>query len=124
MKNVKVEFYDKQVLRRVNKAANAGLADSADGLENTTKSNAPEKSGKYKNSIGTVHMPEKVELYLVAGGRAAPHAHLIEYGTAPRIQETTGRETGATAPNPVLRKSVSQEKRKITANMIARLRAL
>ncbi len=58
-------MYDKRVLADINKAFNAGLSDSKNGLEQTARSLAPERSGKYKRSIGTVHIPEKMELYLV-----------------------------------------------------------
>lgn len=33
----------------------------------------------------------------------APHGHLVEFGTGPRMQKTTGRLLGSVAPDPFLR---------------------
>jgi len=38
--------------------------------------------------------------------KIAPHAHLIEYGTRPRIQKTTGRPTGIGPAIPFFRPAV------------------
>ena len=39
----------------------------------------------------------------VTVGAAAPHAHLVEFGTKPRRQKTTGKSTGVMPANPFIR---------------------
>ena len=41
----------------------------------------PVKEGKLKASLKFTLSPEKHNGWLVSGGAAAPHAHLVEYGT-------------------------------------------
>ncbi|MFY1710442.1 hypothetical protein J3366_03020 [Tritonibacter mobilis] len=48
----------------------------------------------------------KVVLYVgpvEPDGADAPHAHLYEFGTGPRVQSSTGRATGAMPARPFLR---------------------
>jgi hypothetical protein len=40
---------------------------------------------------------------VILGPDRRPQAHLIEFGTGPRVQATTGRFTGQVAPQPYLR---------------------
>ncbi|MCH2098838.1 MAG: HK97 gp10 family phage protein [Pseudomonadales bacterium] len=50
-------------------------------------------------------------------GSAVPHAHLVEFGTAPRYHKG-GRYTGSVAPNPVLQTAWDINK----AAMLSRLK--
>jgi HK97 gp10 family phage protein len=45
--------------------------------------------------------------------KIAPHAHLIEYGTKPRIQKTTGRYTGIGPAHPFFRPAVDANRSRI-----------
>ena len=45
-----------------------------------------------------------------AGGRKAPHAWLVEHGSAPRVQEN-GRSTGSMPANPFMRRALDANAR-------------
>ena len=54
---------------------------------------------------------EKMQATIYAGSKD-PKAHLIEFGTGPR-RTKSGRYTGQTAPQPVLRTAWDRHKRKV-----------
>lgn len=45
------------------------------------------------------------------GSGGAPHAHLVEFGTGPRRQKTTGRSTGIMPAQPMLRPAWDMHRR-------------
>lgn len=59
-----------------------------------------------------------VQMYV---GATAPHAHLIEFGTAPRRQKSTGRYTGQVSPQPFMRPAWDQHEDKIKRELPATL---
>jgi len=48
----------------------------------------------------------------------APHDHLVEYGTAPRRQKTTGRYTGSMPAHPFFRPAVDANKGRVYRQII------
>ena len=97
---VSSEFIEEtpEALAEVRTRLLAGLEAAAAELEYTAKAETPVKSGALQ---GTVHtkLNEKVgALYLVAGGKGAPHAHLVEYGTR------------FAAANPFMKRAIGKEK--------------
>ena len=51
----------------------------------------------------------------------APHDHLVEYGTAPRTQKTTGRFTGTMPAHPFFRTAVDTNKGRVQTQIINEL---
>ena len=54
--------------------------------------------------------------------KAAPHAWLVENGTAPRVQTSTGRFTGSMPPNAFMRKAFDANRRGAVNIMVRHLR--
>lgn len=53
--------------------------------------------------------PAKGDVEIFVGATAA-HAHLVEFGTGPRYQKTTGRYSGQMPPQPFMRPAWDQHK--------------
>lgn len=51
----------------------------------------------------------------------AAHWHLLEFGTRPRIQKTTGRRTGRGPPRPFIRPAYEKNKRRAVDLMLDEL---
>ncbi|PCJ75527.1 MAG: hypothetical protein COA53_06430 [Rhodobacteraceae bacterium] len=100
----------KGVLRRVGKKALKPVIEAA-------KENVPVASGELRDSLAvstklskrqkalnrrrTADGKSTVEVY--AGAGASPQAHLIEFGTASRVVDSTGKNVGSIAPQPFMR---------------------
>lgn len=110
--------------RKQKAALKEALIKSAKPVAEMAKSLAPEDEGTLKASIGAgASLTErgkkvgryendkgyKINAYVGArdSGRGkrkgAPHAHLVEFGTGPRVQKSTGRKVGAAPPQPFMR---------------------
>ena len=61
--------------------------------------------------------PESRTLINMFTGSPAPHAHLLEFGTGPRTQTTTGRFTGQVSPRPMLQPAWDMNKDKMLAEL-------
>ena len=60
---------------------------------------------------------EKDEVPMWAGPAALPHAHLVEFGTAPRYQKKTGRYVGVMPARPFLRPAWDLHERQILSRI-------
>ena len=81
------ETRELEVLQNVRRKFAQGLEDCEAIIVPIAKSLAPERTGRYKRSIGYYLNKGAMEGALYSGGKAAPHAHLIEWGShkmAPR----------------------------------------
>jgi HK97 gp10 family phage protein len=73
---------------------------------------APERSGKLRRS-------GKIEIRPTSTGISAvvrftsPTAHLNEFGTAPRVQKSTGKSTGSMPATPFLKPAVDRNQRQV-----------
>lgn len=73
------------------------------------KAKVPKRTGNLKKSIGTIAGRGQGKGTQVYAGprRGGPYkgyaGHLIEYGTGPRKQASTGRNTGSVAAQPFMR---------------------
>jgi len=75
------ETRELEVLQNVRRKFAQGLQDCEGIIVPIAKSLAPERTGRYKRSIGYAVDEKKLEGTFYSGGKAAPHAHLIEWGT-------------------------------------------
>ncbi len=114
----------KQVLRR---AATKTLTPVRD----TARQMAPrsgEVRGKGEQLVQTIHIRARLKrsqtrARVRAGdvetfvGSTAPHAHLVEFGTGPRWQETTGRFTGQVSPLPFMRPAWDQHRGRMLTDL-------
>ena len=75
------ETRELEVLQNVRRKFALGLEDCEAIIVPIAKSLAPERTGRYKRSIGYYLNKGAMEAALYSGGKAAPHAHLIEWGT-------------------------------------------
>jgi hypothetical protein len=117
---VKMEFYGKQKIGLIEGRITQGLAATEKPAVSTAQSYAPEDDGDYKRSLGAEAKGAQLAIY--SRNKQAPHNHLVEYGTGPREQSSTGRETGAMPAFGVLRKTGGKMKRVAEANIIQRLK--
>jgi HK97 gp10 family phage protein len=70
---------------------------------------------------GTVHAKIHVRRGFEKDGQdPVNYAHLIEFGTGPRVQKTTGRRVGAIAPRPFLRRALSNKRAQIQSVIVSR----
>ncbi|MZR14227.1 hypothetical protein GQE99_14485 [Maritimibacter sp. DP07] len=53
--------------------------------------------------------------------KEAPHAHLVEFGTGPRWQKSTGRYVGEMPANPFMRRSWEATKGRVLAKLSKQL---
>ena len=103
----------KKELQPVASMANAlwpGSDDKAIGI--TSKLARGQRRPKSGRSI--------LNLFVGATDRI-PHGHLIEFGTGPRTQKTTGRYTGSVTPDPFLQPAWDKYRGKILEGLGARL---
>jgi len=78
---VSSETRELEILQNVRRKFAQGLQDCENIIVPAAKSIAPERTGRYKRSIGYAVDEKKLEGALYSGGKAAPHAHLVEWGT-------------------------------------------
>lgn len=127
------------------KAATDAMVDSAERMAEAARQNAGKsrRTGKLQDAIGVYRKTAKSqrktkvsvnkdvgEAYVGVGYRRgsqgyAPHAHLVEFGTGPRFQKTTGRYVGQMPAKPFMRPAFDAEKvgyiRLFSVALLARL---
>lgn len=89
----------KDILEAVDRRKEAVFARASPRLAATARQEVPVHTGALMSTIGS-GVSRKGDLYLVSGGTAAPHAHLVEYGTVhmeanPFMRRTAARERRA-----------------------------
>jgi len=94
------DFIDEtpEALAEVRTRLLAGLEEAAPELEFTAKAETPVKTGALQSTVHTKFNEKVGALFLVAGGKGARHAHLVEYGTR------------FAAANPFMKRAISKEK--------------
>ena len=70
-----------EVLANIRKAMVGTMERYAPVFKATAQAQVPKRSGRLMRSIGTAVDEKKVSLTLYSGGKAAFHAHLVEFGT-------------------------------------------
>jgi HK97 gp10 family phage protein len=98
-----------KVQRKVSRAAiSAGLTP----ILRAMRKGVPVKEGTLKKSLGrkVKAYPKTYTTVGLAGPKkyAAPHAHLVEYGTGPRYDKD-GNYAGQMPPNPFVRKARDEQ---------------
>lgn len=96
----------KGVMRRAMKKSLKPVADLASGVSPFTVAVTSKLTARQRKEARGDTGRSKVVLYVgpvQPNGEDAPHAHLYEFGTGPRVQSTTGRSTGAMPARPFLR---------------------
>ena len=99
------------------------LLDGAKVIADDAKRRSPlGKTGKLKKGIKAKYL-RQIGAYpkSAAAVSNSPEDHLIEYGTAPRRQRTTGRFTGAGPAHPFFRPAVDANKGRIQEEIITKL---
>jgi len=87
------------------------MMEGAKVIADAARSKAPKgQTGNLKRSVKAKFL-RQIGNYPRSAAAAvdrkiAPHAHLIEYGTMPRVQKTTGRPTGTGPAIPFFRPAV------------------
>lgn len=103
------------------------LLDGAKDLAAAMKANAPKgPTGNLKKSIKAKLLKQYAGHPAAGAGvdrKKAPHAHLVEYGTAQRHQKS-GKSTGTMPSKPFLRPAWDANKERITGNIIDGLKGL
>lgn len=96
------------------------LEKAAKSVESDTKSNIDDKSGDLSQSVKlSKYSGQKGVSYKVsAGGIAAPHAHLVEFGHRLVVD---GKVVGDVPAHPFLRKAFEDNKGKVEAALNAAL---
>lgn len=85
------------------------LKKTAEQTEKQAIRNAPVEDGGLKKSI----MAEQTGEFHYAVKAKAPHAHLVEFGTAPRKHEKTGKRTGKMPAQPFLLPAARLENKRL-----------
>lgn len=96
----------KGVMRRSMKKSLKQVAQMAEGVSPFTIAVTSKLTARQRREARGDRGRSKVVLYVgpvQPGGEDAPHAHLYEFGTGPRVQASTGRATGAMPARPFLR---------------------
>ena len=84
------------------------------------KANAPQgKTGNLKKGIKAKQL-RQISNYprSAAAVSNSPHDHLVEYGTAPRIQKKTGRYTGSMPAHPFFRPAVDTNRDRVYRQIV------
>ncbi|MFV1530610.1 hypothetical protein [Phaeobacter sp. JH209A] len=111
----------KAVVRRALKKELAPVADMANGLWPGADDGAFAVSAKLKKGQqGPEAGPNAVNMF-VGSTPAAPHAHLLEWGTEPRYHKS-GKYVGAVPPDPMLTPSWDAHKGNIIEGLAASIR--
>jgi len=72
---------EEEVKRNIHTKFAQGLADCESIILPAAQAIAPVRSGRYKRSLGYAVDEKNLEGILYSGGKAAPHAHLVEWGS-------------------------------------------
>ena len=109
----------KRVVRKILKKALEPVARTARSIvsKQSTDSGNLAKSidistrlARNQRRSGAVHAGD---LSAYVGSTPERHAHLVEFGTGPRVQRTTGRSTGSMPAAPFMRPAWKQNKSKV-----------
>lgn len=96
----------KGVMRRSMKKSLKPVAQAAQALSPFTIAVTSKLTARQSREARNDRGRSKVVLYVgpvQPTGEDAPHAHLYEFGTGPRVQAKTGRSTGAMPARPFMR---------------------
>ncbi|MCG7630544.1 hypothetical protein MHM88_22310 [Epibacterium sp. MM17-32] len=96
----------KGVMRRSMKKSLKPVVQAAQGVSPFTIAVTSKLTARQRREARGDRGRSKVVLYVgpvQPDGEDAPHAHLYEFGTGPRVQASTGRATGAMPARPFLR---------------------
>lgn len=96
----------KGVMRRAMKKSLKPVAQAAQATSPFTIAVTSKLTARQSREARGDRGRSKVVLYVgpvQPNGDDAPHAHLYEFGTGPRVQTSTGRSTGAVSARPFLR---------------------
>ena len=92
--SVRLEWHGEEIKDKIRSAQMQGIGAGVDRLRDAAKIRCPVKRGDLQKSIKSrMNTVGKVEGYVIAGGKGAYHAHLIELGTT------------TIPPNPFMRDS-------------------
>jgi len=72
---------EEEVKRNIRVKFAQGLADCERIILPIALLLAPVRTGRYRRSLGYALNEQKLEAGLYSGGKAAPHAHLVEWGS-------------------------------------------
>ncbi len=98
--SVRLEWHGEEIKDKIRAAQMQGIGAGVDQLRDAAKSRCPVRRGDLQKSIKSrMNTQGKVEGYVVAGGKGAHHAHLIELGTVtippnPFMRETFDTNVG------------------------------
>ncbi|OIQ32307.1 MAG: hypothetical protein BM562_05410 [Alphaproteobacteria bacterium MedPE-SWcel] len=96
----------KGVMRRAMKKSLKPVAEAAEAISPFAIAVTSKLIARQQRDARRDRGRSKVVLYVgpvTPDGDGAPHAHLYEFGTGPRVQTSTGRSTGAMPARPFLR---------------------
>lgn len=82
-----------------------------DSLVISRKAHDGAKNAKVKDGVG------------VFVRSTAPHAHLVEFGTGPRVHKSSGKSVGVMPPNPFLSRAFDESKDQALSQMGANVGA-
>jgi len=88
---------EEEVKRNIRVKFAQGLADCESIIVPIAQALAPVRTGRYKRSIGYMLNELKLEAGLYSGGKAAPHAHLVEWGSHKMAPHGTMRKAAELA---------------------------
>ncbi len=88
---------EEEVKRNVRRKFAQGLEDCEGIILPIARALAPERTGRYKRSLGYAVDETKLEAALYSGGKAAPHAHLVEWGSHKMAPQGTMRKAAEQA---------------------------
>lgn len=112
----------KGVVRRALKKELEPVADMANAFWPGADDKAFGISTKVKRGQRGPSLGRNVVNMFVGSTKAAPHAHLLEWGTEPRFHES-GKYVGAVAPTPMLTPAWDANKGAILKGLAASIRA-
>lgn len=101
--------------RRAMKRALKPVEDTANSLWPGATDNAFRTSSRLKRT--QAQPQESPTLLNMFTGSGEPHAHLLEFGTGPRTQTTTGRFTGQVFPRPMLQPAWDMNKARVVETL-------
>lgn len=113
---------DKKVKRKV---LRDGVGTTARGMAKDVKRRVPKRTKRLQKAIAaSVKFRDGMAIGEVGArkGKAAPHLHLVEFGTAGRVQTTTGRRTGSMPATPILRPALKEAAKAFPENLVAAYR--
>ena len=110
----------KGVGRRAMKKALKPVADMADATSPFTVKVTSKLTPRQARGARRDRGRSKVVMYVgpvQPDGNGAPHAHLYEFGTGPRVQASTGRFVGAMPARPFMRPAWDANRAQVLATL-------